>query len=251
MKRTTFLIAMLVTMLLVGCQSKHLNVVSLKIEMQENPQGIATLNPRFSWQIISDVPDVVQQSYRIQVAQTKEDLAKEQNLLWDSGDVNSDQSILIPYEGSELASRGIYYWRVKVNTNQAPQMVNLNFGNGTIERYRMQANGLAKTLCQSQRNNRSVPAWLLVIRNRSYQRLKIKRAHSTFRGWHEAFLNGKRISKMFFSHSFVYSGCIITFTVTLIRQVITYWEEIGKRKIFWYAWRRNHGFWITPFIGSA
>ena len=33
---------MLVTMLLVGCQSKHL-CGFLKIEMQENPQGIATL----------------------------------------------------------------------------------------------------------------------------------------------------------------------------------------------------------------
>ena len=72
--------------------------------MQENPQGIATQTP-FSWQITSDIPDVVQQSYRIQVAETEEDLEKEQNLLWDSGNVDSDQSILIPYEGSDLASR--------------------------------------------------------------------------------------------------------------------------------------------------
>ena len=62
--------------------------------MQENPQGIATQTPRFSWQITSDIPDVVQQSYCIQVAETKEDLEKEQNLLWDSGNVDSDLSLI-------------------------------------------------------------------------------------------------------------------------------------------------------------
>ncbi|MDD3495350.1 MAG: alpha-rhamnosidase, partial [Dysgonamonadaceae bacterium] len=96
MKRTTFLIAMLATLLLIGCQGKRPTAVALKVEMQENPQGIATQTPRFSWQITSDIPDVVQQSYRIQVAETEEDLEKEQNLLWDSGNVDSDQSILIP-----------------------------------------------------------------------------------------------------------------------------------------------------------
>ena len=107
MKHTTILIGILTAILMVGCQGKQPTVIALKVEMQENPQGIATLHPRFSWQITSNEPDLVQQSYRIQVAQTQEDLAKEQNLLWDSGDVNSDQSILIPYEGSELRSKGI------------------------------------------------------------------------------------------------------------------------------------------------
>ena len=212
MKRTTFLIAMLVTLLLVGCQSKHLNVVSLKIEMQENPQGIATLNPRFSWQITSEIPDVVQQSYRIQVAQTKEDLAKEQNLLWDSGDVNSDQSILIPYEGSELASRGIYYWRVKVNTNQSagkwskPQFWTMALLNDTEWQAQwIGEDSLSNPNETAEGNTRLAARYLR--KSFSTKDSKIKRAalYISGLGMYEAFLNGKRISEDVLLHSFVVS----------------------------------------------
>jgi alpha-L-rhamnosidase len=86
--------------------------------MQENPVGLNTLAPRFSWQISSTTPDLVQQSYQIQVALTEEELKKGINLLWDSGVVDSDLSVLIPYRGESLVSRGKYYWRVKVNSNQ-------------------------------------------------------------------------------------------------------------------------------------
>jgi alpha-L-rhamnosidase len=36
--------------------------------MKKNPQGIDVLNPRFSWQIFSDMIDLKQVSYHIQVA---------------------------------------------------------------------------------------------------------------------------------------------------------------------------------------
>ena len=229
MKRTTFLIAMLVTMLLVGCQSKHLNVVSLKIEMQENPQGIATLNPRFSWQIISDVPDVVQQSYRIQVAQTKEDLAKEQNLLWDSGDVNSDQSILIPYEGSELASRGIYYWRVKVNTNQSagkwskPQFWTMALLNDTEWQAQwIGEDSLSNPNETTEGNTRLAARYLR--KSFSTKDSKIKRAalYISGLGMYEAFLNGKRISEDVFAPTVSWYPERVYYNVyevtTLIRQ---------------------------------
>jgi alpha-L-rhamnosidase len=51
-------------------------------------------------------------------AGSEQDLAKEENLLWDSGTVTGDESVLIPYEGETLFPRNIYYWRVKVTTNQ-------------------------------------------------------------------------------------------------------------------------------------
>ncbi|HBX21165.1 MAG TPA: alpha-rhamnosidase, partial [Porphyromonadaceae bacterium] len=95
-----------------------LQVVSLKVEMQENPQGVSTPSPRFSWQITSPGVDLRQQSYRIQVASSEEDLKKEKNLLWDSGIASGDESILIPYEGGKLSSGKAYYWRGKGATNQ-------------------------------------------------------------------------------------------------------------------------------------
>lgn len=61
---------------------------------------------------------MVQQLHWIQVAQTAEDLQQGKELVFDSKDVKSDQSILVPYDGKPLLSKGVYYWRVKVITNQ-------------------------------------------------------------------------------------------------------------------------------------
>ena len=118
MKHIYLLIGILVATLFVGCQDKKSNTTALQVEMQENPQGLTTMQPRFSWQITSAEPNTMQESYQIQVATTSDDLKKEQNLIWDSGVKNSDQSHLITYNGKELTSRGKYYWRVKVSTNK-------------------------------------------------------------------------------------------------------------------------------------
>lgn len=104
--------------MMAGCQGTAVKVDSLKVEMQENPVGVETPTPRFSWQIASNVQDIHQKAYRIQVARSEQDLKKETNLLWDSGDVPNDESVLIPYEGEALLSGEVYYWRVKAITNQ-------------------------------------------------------------------------------------------------------------------------------------
>ena len=118
MKNIYLLIGLLSVALMAGCGKAQTEVVSLNVEMQENPQGVAATHPRFSWQIRSALSDVVQLSYQIQVASSENDLKKEQNLLWDSGVVESDLSVLIPYAGEKLLSRKSYFWRVKVITNK-------------------------------------------------------------------------------------------------------------------------------------
>jgi alpha-L-rhamnosidase len=118
MKHIYFFIGIILAIHLSGCQGTALRVDSPKVEMQENPQGLVTSTPRFSWQISSDRHDLRQESYRIQVAGSEQDLKREENLLWDSGIAISGESILIPYAGEALTARGVYYWRVKARTNQ-------------------------------------------------------------------------------------------------------------------------------------
>jgi alpha-L-rhamnosidase len=117
MKRI-FFIGLTLVMLMTACKGIHTEVVFPKVEMQENPEGLATLNPRFSWQLASTMNDLVQQSYQIQVAASEDAFNKEEERIWDSGMVQDDQSVLIPYAGNELLSGETYYWRVKVVTNQ-------------------------------------------------------------------------------------------------------------------------------------
>lgn len=107
--------------MLVGCIHMEIpfTVERMQVEMKTCPEGIDVRKPRFSWLIFSDFKDVVQTEYRIQVASSLENLEKGHDLLWDSGLVESQDNLFIPYDGKELKSCDVCYWRVKVNTNVA------------------------------------------------------------------------------------------------------------------------------------
>ncbi|MDO4648803.1 MAG: hypothetical protein Q4B26_09140 [Eubacteriales bacterium] len=81
-------------------------IKDLRICYQENPIGLDEL-PRFSWKLTSDKQNVFQKAYQIQVVCKGE-------LIWNSGVVESDQSILIPYEGETLLPMTTYHVQVSV-----------------------------------------------------------------------------------------------------------------------------------------
>lgn len=119
MKTTLFPLFAVLAFILAGCTSgSTVKIKDLRVEMKENPIGIGVSQPRFMWKISSASPDLMQTSYQIQVAESPNNLESGKDLLWDSGDVKSNESILIPYAGTPLQSRKQYYWRVKSNTNQ-------------------------------------------------------------------------------------------------------------------------------------
>jgi alpha-L-rhamnosidase len=93
-------------------------VYGLKTEQMPNPFGIDVVKPRLSWKISSDNNNVIQTAYQILVASSAELLAKDNGDLWNSGKVNSDQSILVPYAGAKLKSNQRCFWKVKVFTTQ-------------------------------------------------------------------------------------------------------------------------------------
>lgn len=85
-------------------------------EMLENPLGIDVKKPRLAWQIISKERNVMQTAYQILAASSPEQLAQNEGDLWNSGKVNSAESIHIIYDGKVLSSRLKVYWKVKVWT---------------------------------------------------------------------------------------------------------------------------------------
>jgi len=85
----------------------------LRCEHLVDPMAIGTARPRLSWQLRSDDRGVVQAAYHVQVAADEASWGKG-SLVWDTGRVASDRSILVPYEGPALESARRYYWRVRV-----------------------------------------------------------------------------------------------------------------------------------------
>ena len=65
----------LLPVLLAGCQGgSSLQVNNPTVEMRQNPDGIGTSTPRFSWQLASSLSDVMQTAYQIEVAASEADL---------------------------------------------------------------------------------------------------------------------------------------------------------------------------------
>lgn len=103
---------------MLGSCSKKVDLTNLRCEMRVDPEGIDCLAPRLSWEITGEERGVKQQSYRILVASTPEQLNAGTGDLWDSGEVASDQSIQVDYSGNKLDSRQLCFWKVKVTTNK-------------------------------------------------------------------------------------------------------------------------------------
>lgn len=98
-----------------GCGAKGpgVTVASLRCEYLENPLGIDTPKPRLSWVLESADRGQAQKAYRVLVASSAEKLAADTGDLWDSGKIDSDQSIQVVYGGAEIASGAPAFWKVK------------------------------------------------------------------------------------------------------------------------------------------
>lgn len=87
-----------------------------RVEMLSRAEGVGEQHPEFSWQIASLQTGVMQRTYRITVATSRQRLESGHPDMWDSGTIASDQSAYIAYRGRPLRSGTRYYWRAEVET---------------------------------------------------------------------------------------------------------------------------------------
>ncbi len=97
--------------------------VRLRCEYLENPLGIDASSPHLSWQSDSAERNWKQAAYQILVASSSDNLRAGKADVWDSGRIDSSESVGIPYRGPALESRKKYYWKVRVwdGTGQASE----------------------------------------------------------------------------------------------------------------------------------
>jgi alpha-L-rhamnosidase len=88
--------------------------VHLQTEHLSNPIGIDAGKPQFAWQSDATTPNWMQSGYQILVATSEKNLAAGQADVWDSGRVDSSDSIDIVYNGPALKSQTRYFWLVRV-----------------------------------------------------------------------------------------------------------------------------------------
>ena len=98
--------------------------VQLTCEQRSHPIDVDEPLPRLSWKladVTSNTRSVEQTAYRVLVASSESLLENNQTDLWDSGKIQSSDSILIAYAGKPLRSFSRCYWKVMVwDQDEAP-----------------------------------------------------------------------------------------------------------------------------------
>jgi len=111
MKRLLLLLAAMPALMAMA----QVQVQNLTTENLINPIGLDITQPRFSWQLVSTKRNVMQTAYELKVGSNPAIKGKD---TWTTGKINSDQSLLVPYNGSPIQSGKRYYWQVRVWDNQ-------------------------------------------------------------------------------------------------------------------------------------
>ncbi len=100
--------------LAVAVSGLALEVSHLKTEGYTNPIGIDLSTATLSWMLSSDQRGVLQQSYSIRIS-TDRDFG---DVVWESGTIESTQSIHVQAKGFTPKARTRYYWQVTVSDNK-------------------------------------------------------------------------------------------------------------------------------------
>ena len=177
-----------------------LKLAGLRVEYQENPLGIDARRPRLSWQIQSPGRGVVQSAYQIRVARTEQDLRDGSNLIWDSGQVKSDESAHRSYDGPPLQTGQRFYWQVRVwdgSGKSSDWSVPAYWEMGLLEPGDWQASWIEPNLREDVK--KSEPAPMLRRAFKISGDVEQARVYATALGLYELHLNGHRVGDQFFT----------------------------------------------------
>jgi alpha-L-rhamnosidase len=110
--RNTKMAGVCILLLAGSATAQSAKPLKLECESLTTPLGMDTAKPQLSWKIQDSRSGARQTAYEIQVASKAELLAGGKGDVWDSGRVESDNSLGVSYGGPAFEPSKRYYWRV-------------------------------------------------------------------------------------------------------------------------------------------
>ncbi|HSC26256.1 MAG TPA: glycoside hydrolase family 78 protein [Vicinamibacterales bacterium] len=181
-------------------QKSGLEVVNLRTEYMRDPVGLGVRNPRLSWELRSERRGVRQSGYQIQVAPDEKALAAGRPLVWDSGRVDSPESIHRVYGGPALEPARRYYWSVRIwdETGAGSSWSRAGmWETGLLDTSDWRAAWIEPDIAEDVTKPGPVP-----MLRREFMvngRVASARAYVTSRGLYEMHLNGRRVGDQLFT----------------------------------------------------
>jgi len=176
------------------------SVRDLRCEYKIDPVGIDVSQPRLSWKIISDETNVMQSAYEIKVATLEQALKEDKNLLWESGKIQSDQSINVEYAGKALSPMQRAYWQVRIwdqNGKPTAWSAPAFWETGLMESANWKANWITSPLDRPNEKIRPCSYFRKVFS--STKQIQSARVYVSALGLYELHLNGQKVSADLFT----------------------------------------------------
>jgi alpha-L-rhamnosidase len=170
--------------------AQDLSLKDLTVDHKLNPIGIDNKQPRFSWKIDGVGNNIMQTAYSVRVA-TDEKFSPSK-IVWQSGKVESDESILQPYKGTDLKSGQRYFWQVKIWDNKGKESkwsTPAYWEMGLLS----QSDWKAKWIEMEGDTSRYSPAPHFRKEFLSTKTIATARIYITSHGFYELQLNGKKV----------------------------------------------------------
>lgn len=170
---------------------------ALTCEHQTNPTAVDVMAPRLSWMNLPARPRVTgeyQTAYRIKVATTRQGARRGKVDVWDSGQVEGDASVLVPYGGPALQSGQDYYWTVTVWDSRSHRRMSrvARWTMGVMDAKEWKAQWIAAPW-----EHDAAPLFERAFTLKG----KVARArmYVAANGWEEVYINDERVGEEYFS----------------------------------------------------
>lgn len=165
-----------------------MRVVDIKTEYLKEPIGVDILNPGFSWKLDTEAENTVQTSYRIQVKSVEGEV-------WDSGVVESEESICILYQGESLLPQTEYIVAITVSDNHGNMDCReTKFETGLLKEENFDGEWITHSL---KEEDTRVPYFERTFKVRG--KVEKARAYVTACGIYEMNLNGNKVGDQYFA----------------------------------------------------
>ncbi len=204
-------------------QKLDIKVTELKCNLLVNPLGVETPKPKLSWVIETDGYGVFQTSYRIIVVSSLALLNEGKGDIWDTGEVESDQSIHIVYNGTDLTSAKRCWWKVwvKCNHNDGVWSEPSFWEMGLIDK----SDWKAKWIAGSSKEEHSPYIRKSFEISKS---IKSARAYVCGIGYHEFYINGDKVGDAVLEPAFTqYDKRVLYVTHDITQQLSIGTNSIG------------------------
>lgn len=206
------------------------SVGNLRCEFMEKPLGIDSVKPRLSWNLYSDRRGERSVAYRVLVASSAELLGRNKGDLWDSGKVMATAVNDTEYAGRPLQSGERVFWKLRVwdrERKQSAWSAAARFSVGLLNRADWKGQWIGMETAQE-----SDCPWF----RKSFRVERMPESALAFVasiGYHELYVNGKRVGEAVLSPSTSDLGKRVLYSTYDLKPYL----KVGENAV---------GLWIGP-----